>query len=158
MMHIKECILRRANPILLFNFKDHVFCRTFLSSMTAVRAAQGTKLRPSHLYSIGFPLLFLLHCSSLKKEFKSTTMVRTVIKTTVSEVRTASIIRAMEAVRTSETSVYSYEIHGAVSQRVLIRILATVKTWNCIYFNPIPFSPPPGQNGAKWLFLKKRKY
>jgi hypothetical protein len=36
----------------------------------------------------------------------------------------------MEAVRTSETSIYSNRPHGAISQKAIIFILAAVRTWN----------------------------
>jgi len=57
-------------------------------------------------------------------------------KTDISEVRTASIITAMimEAVRTSETSVYSETTLGATFQKALIFILAAVRTWNLEFY------------------------
>jgi hypothetical protein len=52
-------------------------------------------------------------------------------------VYTAFIIRAvvlvMEAVRPSETSVYFYELHGAISQKVVTFILTAVRTSNLTY-------------------------
>jgi hypothetical protein len=52
--------------------------------------------------------------------------------TELSAVRTASIIWAimMEAVRTSETSVYSTRIYGATSEKAVIFIPAAVRTLN----------------------------
>jgi hypothetical protein len=38
----------------------------------------------------------------------------------VSEVRTDSIIRVMEAINISEMSVYKTRLHGAISQKVII--------------------------------------
>jgi hypothetical protein len=42
---------------------------------------------------------------------------------------TASIIKTMEAISTSETSVYFYEATGRCSQKAVIFILAAVRTF-----------------------------
>jgi SpoU rRNA methylase family enzyme len=50
--------------------------------------------------------------------------------TDVSEVHTSSIVLMMEAIHSSETSVYSTRLHSPKSQKAVLFILAAVRTWN----------------------------